>query len=879
MERDAKEPGVPFFPGEIYTVGRDVVIQAFKELDNIDPDPTKNQVATVGKIPFECIALAVKSFDRYFRSDRDSQNFIDQELKRNLRISLIDPAAVSTRVDYDKKVILSAFRLRLTLAERILLVLETPSLSSWAGRFLTTIVVLAICTSTMVLLVSSHPNFQVIDDECREIHRTTTEPCDWQDAKCIASCEPKGAGILPVLESICCVIFTIDIALRLFLVHATRAEIFDEDFIASRVLVQGAKDADETVQVMNEGGVFSPEALQKHEDHFLDKIEKSSITSPVRRTFKYLAQPGALADVLSVGPYWLDFCGLLEPGSALSGLFVLRVLRLLRVFRIFRLGKHGQMLGMMTRVARRSEESLLVFVAIVIFICLIFGTTVWIFEKGQWLPEGHPVLVGLGIEGRPAFVRSESLHLEDPAWAESPYRSVLHASWWTVVTITCVGYGDMYPTTDLGKVAGILTSLVGVAILAMPIGVIGSNFMIEFNEIMRERKKREKAVESQRKRKLKLMRQVSGVFEQAHDESWSKERIPVKRPEPAPKAKTTTCLAPSPAPAQAPAQSSPTEACRPTSEVTALEVPVTAEPALTVLEDWWLSEISQSGVSIAARSHWLPLRKRKKAVESLKSFRELRQDTEPGSKKGKAFESSRQPINNIAKLSGKLQLWLADELCFGSSSGSKEAQGASAAELEIQKLVTTLEGAAGLASAFRSTLIQIYSNDRRDHLSRKVDCKSETEGSYSRATSKDTGSDQNVDPRGTPTAPPPSRAGFPLGPHPMHAAYDGPLLYEQYGWDELDVPPGLPGEALYHSPYEVASEPKCWEDPEDFYGFPEHSYHPVVDGDPAVHPSYHHNDMGYLPGLWSPYGPSSAYATGDYDAPYDESGEYDPYAM
>ena len=59
-----------------------------------------------------------------------------------------------------------------------------------------------------------------------------------------------------------------------------------------------------------------------------------------------------------------------------------------------------------------------------------------------------------------------------------------------IVTITTVGYGDVSPTTALGKCIAVTSILNGIIVLAMPIGVVGANFSQEYYRVMEEKKKR-----------------------------------------------------------------------------------------------------------------------------------------------------------------------------------------------------------------------------------------------------------------------------------------------------------------------------------------------------------------------------------------------------
>ena len=63
----------------------------------------------------------------------------------------------------------------------------------------------------------------------------------------------------------------------------------------------------------------------------------------------------------------------------------------------------------------------------------------------------------------------------------SPFQSIPQSFWWCIVTLTTVGYGDMYPYSVEGKIVGVLTMLVGLIMLALPPSIIGTNFIEERN--------------------------------------------------------------------------------------------------------------------------------------------------------------------------------------------------------------------------------------------------------------------------------------------------------------------------------------------------------------------------------------------------------------
>ena len=67
-----------------------------------------------------------------------------------------------------------------------------------------------------------------------------------------------------------------------------------------------------------------------------------------------------------------------------------------------------------------------------------------------------------------------------PVYEESPFESIPAACWWCIVTMTTVGYGDMYPTGWIGKLLGCVVMMFGILVIALPITVIGSNFAVVY---------------------------------------------------------------------------------------------------------------------------------------------------------------------------------------------------------------------------------------------------------------------------------------------------------------------------------------------------------------------------------------------------------------
>ena len=147
----------------------------------------------------------------------------------------------------------------------------------------------------------------------------------------------------------------------------------------------------------------------------------------------------ALIDLVSLIP-------MLLPDILELQLFrMVRLVRAFRALRALRMLRYSKSFALIIRVMKREREPLLAVV---------------------WLAGGYVLLSALIM------------------FQVEPYsfRSFFEAFYWAVVTLTTVGYGDIYPISQIGRVVSMLSSFMGIAIVALPTGLITAGFMQELND-------------------------------------------------------------------------------------------------------------------------------------------------------------------------------------------------------------------------------------------------------------------------------------------------------------------------------------------------------------------------------------------------------------
>ncbi len=161
--------------------------------------------------------------------------------------------------------------------------------------------------------------------------------------------------------------------------------------------------------------------------------EYQSDVSPSISRLKYIFTPMAIIDLVAIAPFYLAFLFNID----------LRFLRVLRLLRIFKLTRYSEAMTTLLKVLRDEISSFAAAIFIMIVIMIIAASGIYLVEKDH----------------QPEF-----------------YGSIPQSMWWSIVTLTTVGYGDAYPITTIGKIFAAVIMVAGVGLVALPTGILASGF-------------------------------------------------------------------------------------------------------------------------------------------------------------------------------------------------------------------------------------------------------------------------------------------------------------------------------------------------------------------------------------------------------------------
>ncbi|CAG8558588.1 7135_t:CDS:2 [Acaulospora morrowiae] len=171
-----------------------------------------------------------------------------------------------------------------------------------------------------------------------------------------------------------------------------------------------------------------------------------------------------MIDLISILPFFVQ---LVTAGAKLSvdtTFKLLRTPRLLKVVKLLQITKYRTGFVITYRVFARSAYQIFIVFVYVLLIILVSSAVMWPLERGS-------------LSNDNVYYRVN----EDGVVEKSPFQSIVHCFWWSMVTLTTTGYGDSVPATPLGKLIAGFTMLCGILVIALPTSILGSNLVTEWS--------------------------------------------------------------------------------------------------------------------------------------------------------------------------------------------------------------------------------------------------------------------------------------------------------------------------------------------------------------------------------------------------------------
>jgi voltage-gated potassium channel len=147
-------------------------------------------------------------------------------------------------------------------------------------------------------------------------------------------------------------------------------------------------------------------------------------------------------------PAIIDLLATLPLLFGLLGFGELKVLLLLRLLRFFKLGRYSPGMASLSAALASERKAL--------FACFV-------------------ILMGVML------MAASAMHLVEHEAQPDKFGTIPDAMWWAIITLTTVGYGDVYPITAPGKAVAAVTAVLGLVMLALPVGIVATAFAQEIH--------------------------------------------------------------------------------------------------------------------------------------------------------------------------------------------------------------------------------------------------------------------------------------------------------------------------------------------------------------------------------------------------------------
>ncbi|MGE5297165.1 MAG: ion transporter [Solirubrobacterales bacterium] len=179
-------------------------------------------------------------------------------------------------------------------------------------------------------------------------------------------------------------------------------------------------------------------------------VDDPRCARPILGRVRFALGPLAIVDALAVLPFYLPFLGV-----DLRVFRMFRLFRIMRIMRIAKLARYSDALQMLLRVVKSRKDQLFSAVFILLILLVVAATLMYYAEN-----EAQP----------------------------KAFSSIPAAMWWAAITLTTVGYGDVYPVTVIGKIMAAMIAMLGIGMFALPTAILGAAFLEDLDRNKKSRK-------------------------------------------------------------------------------------------------------------------------------------------------------------------------------------------------------------------------------------------------------------------------------------------------------------------------------------------------------------------------------------------------------
>jgi hypothetical protein len=221
---------------------------------------------------------------------------------------------------------------------------------------------------------------------------------------------------------------------------------------------------------------------------YITRLLVCSVTG--KTGWQFVKETTNVFDLMAVLPFYLWVA--MRSLQVAKALGVLRIVRMVRLLRIFKLGRYFVGLQLMMEAMKNSSQALWVLSFFLCISILLFSSAIYYVEKmgcpdiEDMKSQRHIYLPNTTLTEFDRYyadcrISKDGMHQAyglccDEHGSPIDFPSIIEAFWWSTVTMTTVGFGDVYPRTVAGQIVGEMTMVFGILLIALPVAIIGRNF-------------------------------------------------------------------------------------------------------------------------------------------------------------------------------------------------------------------------------------------------------------------------------------------------------------------------------------------------------------------------------------------------------------------